>query len=129
MDIKLHKREIMKYLVIDDSKLARLSLIKSLKMHVDDAQVFQVANGKEAIEIVQTEKPDVIFLDLTMPVMDGYETLPKILEINPKAKVIVISADVQEQTKEKVIKLGAQLHVQKPINSDKMQDIIEILTC
>ena len=117
----------MKYLVIDDSKLARLSLIKSLKAYVDDTKIFQATNGEEAIEIVKIQKPDVIFLDLTMPVMNGYETLPKLLEINPKAKVIVVSADVQEQAKAKVIKLGAKLHVQKPINNDRMQDIIEIL--
>ncbi len=117
----------MKYLVTDDSKLARLSLIKSLKSHIEDAEIFQATNGLEAIEAVKKHKPEIIFLDLTMPVMDGYEALPKILEISPKAKVIVVSADIQVKAQEKVIGLGAQLHVQKPINADKMQEILEIL--
>jgi len=117
----------MKYLVVDDSKLARLSLIKSLKTHRDDAEVFQAVNGEEAVKIVKTEKPDIAFLDLTMPVMDGYTALPLMLEENPKLKVIVVSADIQEQAKTKVINLGAQLHVQKPINVEKMQEILEIL--
>ena len=117
----------MKYLVIDDSKLARLSLIKSLKAHVSDAEIFQATNGQEAVDVCKKEKPDVAFLDLTMPIMDGYEALPLMLEINPKLKVVVVSADVQTQAKTKVIELGAQLHVQKPINSDKMQEILEIL--
>lgn len=117
----------MKYLVTDDSKLARLSLVKSLKAHVDDAEIFQAANGAEAVETVKEHKPDIVFLDLTMPVMDGYEALPKILEAHPSAKVVVVSADIQEKAKEKVIGLGAQLHVQKPINADKMQDILDIL--
>ena len=117
----------MKYLVVDDSKLARLSLIKSLKAHRDDIEVFQATNGQEAVELVGSEKPDIAFLDLTMPVMDGYEALPKMLEIYPRLKVIVVSADVQEQAKTKVIELGAQLHIQKPITADKIKDILEIL--
>ena len=117
----------MKYLVTDDSKLARLSLIKSLKAHIDDAEIFQAVNGVEAIEIVKKEKPDIAFLDLTMPIMDGYEALPKMLEINPKLKVVIVSADIQDKAKSKVIELGAQLHVQKPINIDKMKEILEIL--
>ncbi|MDQ7045457.1 MAG: response regulator [Sulfurimonas sp.] len=117
----------MKYLVTDDSKLARLSLIKSLKSHVGDEDIYQATNGQEAVEIVKNDKPDIVFLDLTMPVMDGYEALPRILELNPKLKVVVVSADIQEQAKTKVIELGAQLHVQKPINPQKMKEILEIL--
>ncbi|MEA3227925.1 MAG: response regulator [Campylobacterota bacterium] len=118
----------MKYLVIDDSKLARLSLIKSLKMNiVGDAEIFQAGNGAEAIDIVESEKPDIAFLDLTMPIMDGYEALPLMLEKHPHLKVIVVSADVQERAKLKVLKLGAQLHVKKPINNIKMQEILKNL--
>jgi len=117
----------MKYLVTDDSKLARLSLIKSLKAHVEDAEIFQATNGAEAVELVKSEKPDIAFLDLTMPVMDGYEALPLMLEAHQKLKVIVVSADIQERAKTMVIELGAQLHVQKPINADKMQEILELI--
>lgn len=117
----------MKYLVVDDSKLARLSLIKSLKAHIEDAETFQAVNGQEAVDIVKKEKPDIAFLDLTMPIMDGYEALPLMIEANPKLKIVVISADVQEKAKTKVIELGAQFHVQKPINPIKMLEILEIL--
>ena len=117
----------MKYLVTDDSKLARLSLIKSLKTHVGDADIYQAVNGQEAVDIVKEEKPDIVFLDLTMPVMDGYEALPLMIEEHPSIKVIVVSADVQERAKQKVIELGAQMHMQKPINAEKMKDILEIL--
>ncbi len=117
----------MKYLVTDDSKLARLSLIKSLKAHVEDAEIFQATNGAEAVELVKSEKPDIAFLDLTMPIMDGYEALTLMLEAHQKLKVIVVSADIQERAKTMVIELGAQLHVQKPINADKMQEILELI--
>lgn len=117
----------MKYLVVDDSKLARLSLIKSLKTHIGESEVFQAVNGEEAVEIVKTEKPDIAFLDLTMPIMDGYEALPKMLEIHPKLKVVVVSADIQEKAKTMVLNLGARLHIKKPINVQKMQNILKIL--
>lgn len=117
----------MKYLVVDDSKLARLSLIKSLNNTITDAEILQATNGLEAIEIVKSQKPDVVFLDLTMPEMDGYAAIPLILELNQKIKIIVVSADVQAKAKAKVIELGAQIHIQKPINTDKMKEILDII--
>ncbi len=117
----------MKYLVVDDSKLARLSLIKSLKTNVGEAEIFQATNGLEAVELMKKENADIVFLDLTMPEMDGYEALPILLELNSSAKVVVVSADVQTKAKEKVIILGAQLHIQKPINVEKMKEILEII--
>lgn len=117
----------MKYLVVDDSKLARLSLIKILKSAVDEAEIFQAENGAVAVEMVKNEKPDVVFLDLTMPILDGYGALPLMLELKSNLKIVVVSADIQEQAKKRVIELGAQLHVQKPINIEKMTEILEII--
>ncbi|MCF6339740.1 MAG: response regulator [Sulfurimonas sp.] len=117
----------MRYLVTDDSKLARMTLIKSLTKFVDNSQIMQATNGNEAIDIVDKYKPDIVFLDLTMPEMDGYEAIPKILKSNPKTKIVVVSADIQTKAKEMAISLGAKLHVQKPINSQTMQEILELL--
>ena len=116
----------MNYLVVDDSKLARLSLIKSLKEFVqDEDNIAQATNGLEALDEMNKLKADVVFLDLTMPELDGYGALPKLLEINPDAKVIVVSADVQKKAQEQVLSLGAKMHVQKPINIEKMQAILD----
>lgn len=117
----------MKYLVTDDSKLARLSLIKSLKICEEDAEIFQAENGQVALEILKSEAIDLVFLDLTMPVMDGYTALPLFMEAKPNIKVIVVSADIQEQARLKVLELGAIEHIKKPINSDKMKNILESL--
>ncbi|MBC8237957.1 MAG: response regulator [Helicobacteraceae bacterium] len=117
----------MKYLVTDDSKLARLSLIKSLTTCQEDAEIFQAENGELALEILKNEAVDVVFLDLTMPVMDGYTALPLLIEAKPSVKVIVVSADIQEQARLKVLNLGAIEHVKKPINPDKMKKILESL--
>jgi len=115
----------MKYLITDDSKLARKVLKKSLSQFCEEENIFEASNGLEAIKILLKEKPNIIFLDLTMPVMDGYETIPKLLEINPDIKIVVVSADVQEKAQERVLSLGAKLHVKKTITPIKMKEILE----
>lgn len=117
----------MKVLVVDDSKLARLTLIKTLKEYEPSAEILEAENGAIAIEIFKTENPRVVFLDLTMPVMDGFEALERMMLINPKAQVVVVSADIQTQAQERVLALGAKLMVPKPINSDKMLGVLQQL--
>lgn len=113
----------MKILVVDDSKLARLSLIKTVKKIEPAVEFFEAENGEIAVAIFKKEKPRVVFLDLTMPVMDGYEALDKIMEIDPEAQVIVVSADIQATAKLKVLKSGAKNMWPKPITAEKMQNI------
>jgi len=117
----------MKVLVVDDSKLARLSLIKSLKEHEPSAEILEAENGEIAVELFKSENPRVVFLDLTMPVMDGFEALKLIMQIDPKAQVVVVSADIQTHAQQQVLALGAKLMVPKPINSDKMLGVLQQL--
>lgn len=121
------KRGDVKILVVDDSKLARLSLIKTLKEFEPTAEILEAENGLIAVELFQTQAPEAVFLDLTMPVMDGYEALEKIVQINPKAQVVIVSADIQTQAKERVLQMGAKMMVPKPINSEKMLSVLQQL--
>ena len=113
----------MKILVVDDSKLARRYLIKTVKTIEPSVEFFEAEDGAVAIEMLKTELPDVIFLDLTMPIMDGYEALAQIMKINSDAQVIVVSADIQATAKLKVLALGAKNMYAKPISDEKMQNI------
>lgn len=117
----------MKILVVDDSKLARLSLIKTIKEYEPSAEMYEAENGAIGVELFKAENPRVVFLDLTMPVMDGYEALKLIMQIDPHAQVVVVSADIQTQAQEQVLALGAKLMVPKPINSDKMLAVLQQL--
>jgi len=117
---------IMKILVVDDSRLARASIIKTLKESLEEDQdIIQGVNGEEAISFYKEHSPAVVFLDLTMPVMDGFEALRQIKSINNKANVVIVSADIQEKAVSQVMHDGAIMHVQKPINTAKMQEIIK----
>jgi len=117
----------VKILVVDDSKLARLTLIKTLKEYEPSAEIYEAENGAIAVELFKAENPSAVFLDLTMPVMDGYEALKLIMQVNPNAQVVVVSADIQAQAQKQVLALGARLMVPKPINSDKMLAVLKQL--
>lgn len=115
----------MKILVVDDSKIGRMTVIKSLEVVKPDAEVLQAINGLEAVEIFKKERPDAVFLDLTMPVMDGYEALKQIMEVDKNAQVIIISADIQNEAKLRVLASGAKNMYPKPINDENMVQIFE----
>lgn len=117
----------MKVLVVDDSKFARISLVNMLKELRDEVEVFQGVNGIEAVNSYKENSPDIVFLDLTMPIMSGFEALEEIMTYNTKATVVVVSADIQTKAKEKVKELGAKFMVQKPIKMDTLAAILEDL--
>lgn len=79
-------------------------------------------NGKEGIEAYKKLKPDVVFLDVMMPDSDGIYALKKIRELNPKAKVIMVTADMSTQTKKKLRELKPTDVIYKPYNIDRIMD-------
>jgi CheY-like chemotaxis protein len=118
----------MKILVTDDSKMARKMVIKTLTENIEgDLEIFEAQNGQEALDLYKEISPKIVFLDLTMPIMDGFTALEKIKEFDVNAKVVVISADIQKLSMDRVLQLGAFNFVKKPIDSSKMKQIFEKL--
>lgn len=118
----------MKILVTDDSKMARKMVIKTLTENIEDnLEIFEAQNGQEALDLYKELSPKIVFLDLTMPIMDGFTALEKIKEFDENAKVVVISADIQKLSMDRVLQLGAFNFVKKPIDSNKMKQIFEKL--
>lgn len=113
----------MKILVADDSKVARVYVIKAVKSIGIEADFLEASNGAEAVELYKDNKIDAVFLDLTMPIMDGYEALDRIVKFDKNAQVIVISADVQSEAKLRVLRSGAKNMYSKPINEEVMREI------
>ena len=93
-------------LVVDDSPIARKMLIKALPPDWD-IEITQAANGIEALAAYRAGRVDVMFLDLTMPDMDGYQVLETLRKEDLNCLVIVVSADVQEKAQERVLAMGA----------------------
>jgi CheY-like chemotaxis protein len=114
----------MKILIVDDSLAARM-LMSSFFEGIESYQIFEAANGEEAVNIYKKEKPDITFLDLTMPVMNGFEALKVIREFDPHASVIILTADIQKKTVERIMELGAYTVIKKLPRKEKIFEIME----
>ncbi|HVU16598.1 MAG TPA: response regulator [Candidatus Didemnitutus sp.] len=107
-----------KVLIVDDSSLARRTLRQSLEdlgYAVDEA-----SEGSQALERFFLNPPDLVILDLVMTGMYGADVLVKMREINPEAKVIIATADVQNATAAQVRSAGAVGLINKPVGRDKL---------
>lgn len=109
--------------IADDSALSRKMIKRALPEHWD-AQIHEAANGKEAISAVESGKADVLFLDLQMPEMNGYEVLQTLRDHHEKTVVIVISADIQPEAVALVNSLGAYRFLKKPLVAEQLQQTL-----
>ncbi len=115
----------MKYLVTDDSRMGRKMMIKSLKDLIkEEDEIIEASNGLEAIEQYKKHNPIICFMDLTMPVMDGFEATSSITQYDNKAKIIIVSADIQETSKLKAKQNGALGFINKPINQESLSKML-----
>jgi len=112
-----------KLLICDDSNMARKQLARSLPEGWD-VEVSFATNGIEGIEAIKENKGDVLLLDLNMPKMDGYQVLEAILAQDLPTLTIVVSGDIQPAAYNKVIGLGALAFIQKPVNKDKLTEVL-----
>ena len=110
-------------LVVDDSPIARKMLIKALPPDWD-IEITQAANGIEALAAYRAGHVDVMFLDLTMPDMDGYQVLETLRKEDLNCLVIVVSADIQEKAQERVMGLGAIAFIKKPVDAQKIEAVL-----
>jgi len=111
-------------LVVDDSAMARKMLIKSLPAHWE-MEITQASNGVEAVEAYRAGKAEIMFLDLTMPIMDGYQVLETLRQEDMNSLVIVVSADIQPIAQQRVKSLGAIAFVKKPVTSEVIESVLK----
>ncbi|EPN59819.1 response regulator, partial [Pseudomonas syringae pv. actinidiae ICMP 19096] len=115
-------------LICDDSNMARKQLLRALPAPADwDVAVTLATQGEEGLEAIRKGQGQVVLLDLTMPVMDGYQTLAAIRAENLDAKVIVVSGDVQDEAVRRVMELGALAFLKKPADPDELKSTLERL--
>ncbi len=107
-----------KVLIVDDSALARRTLRQILE--TAGCEVAEAEDGLSALERYFLEKPDVVLLDLVMRGMYGLDVLEKLREMDPSAKVVVVSADVQTSSHELVDRAGAKAFINKPFDREEI---------
>ena len=116
----------IKALIIDDSITARITVRGCIP---DDSgcEVFEAKNGTEGLKQFKDINPEIIFLDLTMPDMSGFDVLEEIRKTNKQTVVVMITADIQKKTREKALKIGANDILKKPPDASDIQRHIEHL--
>ena len=119
-----------KILSIDDSKMVHMVVAKTLKPL--GLEVVTAANGEEGVARAQAERPDLILLDATMPVMDGITALGKLKEgaDTRGIPVIMLSADSCQENRDKASQLGALKFITKPFTAETLlnglKDVIDL---
>lgn len=116
-----------KIVIVDDEPNIVMALEYTFKKN--NFEVFIARDGKEALEIIEKQLPDVIILDVMMPMVDGYATLEEIKKDDrlEHCKVIFLSAKNKDKDIEKGLALGANLYVVKPFSAKKLVEQVHEL--
>ena len=114
---------IHKILIIDDSSVARM-ILKSCIPKDAGYEIYEANDGSKGVEQFKELNPDVTFMDVTMPVMDGMHALEAIKKIDNNAIVIMCTADVQMQSVNKAISSGAITFIKKPPSKELVQEAL-----
>lgn len=109
-------------LVVDDAAFMRMRLAGILQEN--GYQVLEAANGQEAVDRYFAEQPDLVLMDITMPVMDGITAIENIRSRDPDARVIVCSAMGQQSMVIRAVKAGAKDFIVKPFQPERVMEAV-----
>jgi len=114
-----------KVLIVDDTLFMR-ALIKDILVQSGKFDVAgEATNGKEAVEKFEELQPDLIMMDIVMPILDGIEAVRQIIKQDPKAKIVMCSAVEQEPLVIESIAAGAKDFILKPFSSEKILRVMD----
>ncbi|WP_428634483.1 response regulator [Sedimenticola sp.] len=111
-------------IICDDSSFARKQVMRALPSGWD-VELTLCENGQEAVAAIEAGKGDILLLDLTMPVMDGFEVLEYIRKKDLPTLPIVISGDIQPESHKLVMSLGAVAFIKKPVDGSELTRVLE----
>lgn len=113
-------------LICDDSNLARKQMARALPAQWQQNIQF-AGHGGEALDILQRQPIDLLFLDLNMPILDGYQVLAAIQQQQLSVKTVVVSGDIQPEARERVMAFGALDFIKKPVDQQKLNHVLGLV--
>ena len=111
-------------LIVDDIPFVRKTL-KQILMNLGYRVVGEAETGEEAVALYQETKPSLVTMDLVMPIMNGVEATKKILQFDSSAKIIILSAMMQENLVTEAIVAGAKDYIMKPFQTDEVARVLK----
>ena len=119
----------IRVLVADDHNLVRAGIISLLANQEDIEVVGEAANGKEAVDKVKSMKPDIVLMDITMPVMDGIKASQQVGKVSPSTRVLVLTQYEQEEYIRRVMNSGVSGYILKSSLVDDLTTAIRTVHC
>ena len=116
-EITIKNYQKIKIMLVEDNKVNMLLLKTIIKNLFTNVIIFEIPNGKEAVDQFETINPDIIFMDIQMPIMNGYEATKEIrnLKFGQDVHIIAITAGTEKEEKDKCISVGMNDYIAKPI--------------
>jgi two-component system chemotaxis response regulator CheY len=114
---------MLNILVVDDSLIIRKTLVEEFQK-MGHKVVAEAKGGREAMELYELFKPDLVTMDITMPVMNGIAAVKEIKRFHSDAKIVMITSHGEEKMVMQAIKNGARGYILKPITKDKLDEVI-----
>ena len=118
------EEKIITVLIVDDSRDMRQSVRRLLNLNIGLAVVGEAANGQEALERIAELKPDVVLMDLNMPVMDGVTATERICSESPETIVVMMSVNGENEYLRKAMMAGAKDYLVKPFGADELVETV-----
>lgn len=113
-----------KILIIDDSRMSR-RMLRSILEGIGHEIVGEAGNGEEGLALYQELSPDVVTMDITMPEMDGIKCLKEIMQADPEAKVLMVTAAGQASKLMEALKSGAKDFICKPYEPEQIINAVK----
>ena len=113
-------------LICDDSILARKSLKDAINSYASGATFYEATNGEQSVSLYKEHHPDMVLLDIVLPLNDGISATKEIIKENADATIIIVSSVGTQLQLKKAIEAGAKDFIQKPINQAQIDRLINI---
>jgi two-component system chemotaxis response regulator CheY len=115
-----------RFLVVDDSEFARRNM-KKILTSVGGEEAGFAANGREAIEQYMKLKPDLVFMDITMPEMEGVEAVQGIMHRDKSAKIVMVSSNGYQEMIKAALESGAKHFLIKPVEPQQVASVVSFV--
>ncbi len=120
----MNKSESIRVLIVDDHTIVREGLVTLLEAFPDLTLAGEAANGQEAVKLCAEQNPDVVLMDLMMPVMDGVTAIRKILKDHPDIRILALTSFVENEMVQTALEAGAFGYLLKNISARELAEAI-----
>lgn len=111
---------MIKVLVVDDARIMRNILKKTIKEKFNDFHIIEAKDGQDAVDLFKKEQPHLITMDITMERKNGLDAAREILKIDNKAKIIMVTSMGQEKMLSECVQVGVRDYIVKPFSKERI---------